>query len=306
MSGGASERTEGYQLTLAQAVPLGTVTLQTLLGRSGIRSMAIKGPAFVALEVRAPRHSNDIDLIVDPARFDDAKHILDRAGWKPWLDGLPDDSHMVHSTTLAHPLWPCTFDAHQRFPGILAPPQEAFEVLWRARAEVSLAHQRVTTVSRPAALIIELLHVLRGAEPSMPGPLSSAFVNALPTPITADERAALTQLIPDLGAAHSLAPAFEVLELTGVATRSEDAELRHEWERFERFGAHGSGWIAALHWRHPARSARDLFHYAWISDEAARRWAGSQGVRYRGRLPLLVTRVRRGARALLRSQGRRS
>ena len=53
-------------LTLAEAVPLGTVYLQRLLVSAGIRSLVIKGPAFVELGVRKPRQSNDIDLMVAP------------------------------------------------------------------------------------------------------------------------------------------------------------------------------------------------------------------------------------------------
>lgn len=45
----------GDPLTMAEAVPLGTVHLQRMLERVGVRSLVIKGPAFVELGVRAPR-----------------------------------------------------------------------------------------------------------------------------------------------------------------------------------------------------------------------------------------------------------
>ena len=38
-------------LTLAEAVPLGTVLLQRLLDDAGIRSLAIKGPALSLIHI---------------------------------------------------------------------------------------------------------------------------------------------------------------------------------------------------------------------------------------------------------------
>ena len=55
-------------LTLAEAVPLGTVLLQRLLDDAGIRSLAIKGPAFVELGVRRPRQSLSLIHISEPTR----------------------------------------------------------------------------------------------------------------------------------------------------------------------------------------------------------------------------------------------
>ena len=65
---------------LAEAVPLGTVLLQRLLDDAGIRSLVIKGPAFVELGVRRPRQSNDIDLLVAPGDRKAATELLTAAG----------------------------------------------------------------------------------------------------------------------------------------------------------------------------------------------------------------------------------
>lgn len=289
-------------LTLGEAVPLCTVMALNLLEMVGIRALAIKGPAFVEIGVRQPRRSNDVDLLVDPEHFGEAEQTLRSADWEPWLKGVISDMETIHSLTFAHPSWPCTLDLHHHFPGILRNSEDAFEVLWADRVRLSLAHQPVLTVSRSHALAIELLHALRGAEPGIRQPMVNAFVNAMPRPLNDGEMAEFVDTIPRLGASRSLGPALEALGLSATAEGAEDPILQSQWNRYERFGSSGSGWIAVLRWRHPVRSARALARYVWLSDDASRRWAQSQGVAYRGRLSVLSIRLRRGAQALMRER----
>lgn len=108
-------------LTLAEAVPLGTVYLQRLLERAGVRSLVIKGPAFAELGVRKPRVSNDIDLLIHQDDRTTATEVLAASGWSiisHWF--LPALDEVIYSTTFRHALFPSTLDLHHRFSGLFA------------------------------------------------------------------------------------------------------------------------------------------------------------------------------------------
>lgn len=103
-------------LTLAEAVPLGTVHLQRLLAAAGVRSLVIKGPAFAEHGVRRPKQSNDIDLLIHPQDREGMTSALVVAGWTSishWFPPALDD--VVYSTTFRHPLFPVTLDLHHHF-----------------------------------------------------------------------------------------------------------------------------------------------------------------------------------------------
>ena len=129
-------------LTLAEAVPLGTVLLQRLLDDAGVRSLVIKGPAFAQLGVRKPKHSNDIDLLVAPEDRTRATEALAQAGWSiisHWFPPALDD--VIYSTTFRHVQFPSTLDLHHHFSGFFA--DDAFDALWCSRSCVAVAHHDV-------------------------------------------------------------------------------------------------------------------------------------------------------------------
>ena len=130
-------------LELVEAVPLGTVHLQRILERAGVRSLVVKGPAFAELGVRTRRRSNDIDLLIHQDDRTAASEALSDAGWSiisHWFPPALDD--IIYSTTFHHPLFPSTLDLHHRFSGLLA-GAEAFDALWEWRTQVVLAQQAI-------------------------------------------------------------------------------------------------------------------------------------------------------------------
>lgn len=289
------------ELTLREAVPLCLVMVQALLGEAGIRNLAIKGPAFVTLQVRPPKQSNDADVLVDPARFHGAVDVLAGSGWAPLLAGMPDDVQGLHSVTLCHPDWPNTLDLHHHFPGILAPAQPAFEALWEGRSEVTMARRPLPTLSRPAALAVEVLHDLRGINRDEASAVAVATIHRMPRPLTGEEADEFVGLAPRLGAAYSLREAlasFGVPVPAASPDGAEDRVQRANWERLEFMGMRGSGWLGLVHWRHPLRSVRALGQHAFLDEVSAQRWAHSQGVTYRGRPRVLLTRIGRALAAL--------
>ena len=152
-------------LTLAEAVPLGTVHLQRLLATAGIRSLVIKGPAFVELGVRKPKQSNDIDLLIHPRDRKGMTTTLVAAGWTSishWFPPALDD--VVYSTTFSHPQFPASVDVHHYFTGVFA-RADGFEVLWERRTEVQIANSRVLTICRAHALLFEALNKFKAVRP---------------------------------------------------------------------------------------------------------------------------------------------
>ena len=193
-------------LTLAEAVPLGTVLLQRLLDDAGIRSLVIKGPAFVELGVRRPKHSNDIDLLVAPEDRTAASEALAQAGWSiisHWFPPALDD--IIYSTTFRHPQFPSTLDLHHHFSGFFA--GDAFEALWRSRTCVAVAHHDVVTVGREHALIIEGLNAIKMLEEGSRAEAADRVVRAV-TDVDVDAVAAAAESV---GARHTAAPLITVL-----------------------------------------------------------------------------------------------
>lgn len=273
-------------LSVAEAVPLGTVHLQQLLERVGVRSLVLKGPAFVALGVRAPRQSNDIDLLVHQDDRARATEALTDAGWSiisHWFPPALDD--IIYSTTLRHPLFPVTLDLHHRFSGLLA-GAAAFDALWEQRTLVTLAQQVVTTVGREHALIIEALNATKviayerraGAAVRVAEQVEDVDVGQ----VTAAARS--------VGARHTAAPLIKALG--GGAPADPAPPGYHRWrERGSR--STGRHLMADIVRRAPIHIPRVIWQQLTLDPDIARFWAHAHGVEYRGRWQILWLRARR-------------
>lgn len=295
---GGAEGSASRSITLGEGVPLCQATVAALLEMAGIRALAIKGPAFGALQVRPVFQSNDADVVVDPAHFGRAVETLEQAGWGMWVESFLVDPDALHSLTLTNVSWPCTLDVHRYFPGMLGLPQQSFEALWESRREVELAHRCVATAGRPAAFAIEVLHAVRGLRPDRRDAVVAHVLEAAPRPVTRDEQRAIAALAPQVGASRTLAPLFERLGVSAPALGPEDPRLVRQWKRYERFGSAGSGWIPLLNWRHPVRLVHAMGRYVWPTEKDARRWAQSQAVPFTTRADVLWMRLRHGVRTL--------
>lgn len=193
-------------LTLAEAVPLGTVHLQRLLAAAGIRSLVIKGPAFVELGVRKARQSNDIDLLVAPGDRDVAIRAVVAGGWSglsPWYPRTLDD--VTYSMTFCHPQFPVTVDLHHHFAGLLSP--DAFDVLWRRRGTVDIAHREVQVPHRTDAFVIEALNALKSRLPGQWASVAERVIEHAGD-VSADDVVGAAQ---SLGAMETASPVIEAL-----------------------------------------------------------------------------------------------
>lgn len=273
-------------LTLAEAVPLGTVHLQRLLERAGVRCLVIKGPAFAELGVRRPRVSHDIDLLIHQDDRTTATAALAASGWSIisyWFPPAMDD--IIYSTTFRTALFPVTLDLHHRFSGLLA-GAAAFDVLWEQRTHVEVGHQLVCTVSREDSLIIEALNATKKLShgdrlTACERVVAVADAVDLDRVLVAAER---------LGARHTAAPLIRALG--GPDPQNGPPPGYKRWvDRGARTG--GVELFVDLMRRAPSHIPRVLWQQLTLSPDSARFWADAHGVSYTGRWQILWLRARR-------------
>lgn len=275
----------GIPLTLAEAVPLGTVLLQRLLDDEGIRSLVIKGPAFVELGVRKPKRSNDIDLLVAPEDRTAATEALAQAGWSiisHWFPPALDD--VIYSTTFRHPQFPSTLDLHHHFSGFFA--DDAFEALWRSRSCVAVAHHGVMTVGREHALIIEGLNAIKLLEDGSRAE-AAGRVAAVVTDVDVD---AVAEAAESVGARHTAAPL-----ITALGGGSPSGPPPPGYEQWVQRGARNGDrdLIIDILRRAPGQAPRVVWEQLTLDPYVARFWAHTHGVPYRSPQQILWLRVRR-------------
>lgn len=277
-------------LSRAEAVPLGTVHLQRLLARAGVRSLVIKGPAFVELGVRRPRQSNDVDILVHQDDRTTATEALADAGWSiisHWFPPALDD--IIYSTTFRHPLFPVTLDLHHRFSGLFA-GASAFDALWERRAEVMVAGERVTTVGREHALVIESLNATK----LLPADRRDGAVTKVVEAADEVELTAVETAAESVGARHTAAPL--ITALGGGAPTGPPPAGYDEWvARGARNG--GRELVMDLIRRAPTHIPRVVWQQLTLDPSIARFWAHAHGVTYRSRWQILWLRVRRAVRS---------
>lgn len=276
----------GEPLTVAEAVPLGTVHLQRLLESAAIRSLVIKGPAFVELGVRKPRTSNDIDLLVHQDDRAGATEVLAAAGWSiisHWFPPALDD--IIYSTTFRHPLFPVTLDLHHRFSGLLA-GSAAFDVLWERRTEVALARQRVVTVGHDDALIIEGLNAIKLLPNSGRPKVAQRVIEGVENV----DLARVTAAAESLGARHTAGPVIAAL-----GGNPPKALPPPGYQRWLVRGDRNRNRDLALDLlkRAPMHIPRVIYQQLTLDQEVARFWAHANSVPYRSRWQVLALRVSR-------------
>lgn len=198
----------------------------------GIRVLSIKGAVLSEQGLREHRPPSDVDILVEPLRFDDLVAVLRTAGWRD-RDGkvlvpLPDSGTVLapHARTLEHPEWPCQLDLHRYYPGFLRPAPVVFEHLWDARVEVSIAHSRCVVPAPTDHWLLAALHALRSGDDDQLGELEAAAAR-----VFAGRRRDLQARAEVLGAVGPLLDALE--RLTGTRPDVPDTEraLLTAWQR---------------------------------------------------------------------------
>lgn len=172
----------------------------------GIRTLLIKGRMLSDDGLRAVRVSADVDLLVEPTRFDEYCDAVLSAGWEEFPSTFASAHFTLHSRSFRKAGWPNSFDVHSEYPGFLRPPAEVFDALWQTRRTASFAHQECPVPSRVAGAMILALHSLRGTAEQARH--HDELVGVLAVTFTDAERAELAALATVTGATPALADAL--------------------------------------------------------------------------------------------------
>ena len=230
----------------------------------GTRALLIKGRALADDGLRAPRTSADVDLLVEPDRFDDYCAAVLAAGWEEFPPTFASSHFILHSRSFRKVGWPNSFDVHSEYPGFLRGPSNAFNALWESRRMLTFAHRDCPAPSRAANALILALHSLRGAREQPRHQDELAHVSAIT--FTDTERDELAELA---AATEASLPLRKVLAGWGVDVEP-DAAL--------------SGSAAAREWQRKTTETEGLV-VSWILLLARAPWRSKPGIVLRALWP---------------------
>lgn len=250
-------------LRLDEADELAAAWVFALAERRGIRALLIKGPALHLHGLRDERVSADVDLLVEPARFDELCQAIAESGWTKRPSGFLGELTTVHSVTFLRDGWPCDLDVHSFFPGFLADPAVVFEALWRHRWALPLAHHDCLALDKVSGALVLGLHSLRGA--TIQARHLDELEQLVRTPFTDEERADLCALARETGCVATLET---VLPRLGVHVEPTAEELAspglRDWRERVTAGSHGSYfWMLALRKSRWSKRPRILWRAVW-------------------------------------------
>jgi hypothetical protein len=150
------------QLRFDEAIELCTAWMVQQARARGIRLLVLKGRALSNQGLREPHESSDVDVLIEPGRFDDFVQTMKDAEWGEFVDSFASAIFTTHSITLNREGWPNSIDVHREWPGMFRPADEVFELLWSRRDSLRFAHRAVDVPDRTSNLLINALHSLRG------------------------------------------------------------------------------------------------------------------------------------------------
>ncbi|MDI3213836.1 nucleotidyltransferase family protein [Arthrobacter sp. AL12] len=240
-----------------EAVLLATALVDFVAASAGLPVLFIKGPGATLMGLRENHVSADVDVLIRPEQLERMLNLLHGRGWQERPTGFAIVSQYLHSRTLYHPQWNCDIDVHSRFPGMEAPPDIAFDTLWRDRQYLVMAARNIAVPSVPAAVIFQALHSLRAMDDPRHQREYTGLLQRVDTTLHRD----IVELSVELKATSALQPLLEELGADGLPTR--DEEVSAEWRY--RTSAHvpGTALLIALMespWRSKPRVfARGIF-----------------------------------------------
>lgn len=275
-----------------EAVLLATALVDYVAASANLPVLFIKGPGANMMGLRENHVSADVDALVRP---EDLKRMVELLGARGWLErpsGAAVVRRYLHSRTLYHPQWNSDIDVHDRFPGMEAPPERAFDTLWRDRQYLIMATRSVPVPSVAAAIIFQALHSLRAIEE----PRHQREYSGLLQRVDATMHQDILLLSMELRATAALKPLLDDLGIAGLPDRQAAASA--EWRHRTSVQGTGMAYLVALSesdWRaKPRVLARAVWPSRQILQEQDLRLDGSIA----GLLRAHLARWRRGALGL--------
>jgi hypothetical protein len=144
---------------LAVRLLLGRAAVQVIAADVGADLLHIKGNAVDSALRPRDAPGTDIDVMVRPTHVARLHDALLRHGWvvySSFLYGSP----FGHAQTYRHTDWGY-LDLHRMFPGIRLDPEQAFDELWRDRAERDFAGTLAAVPSSTAQAVLLVLNDVR-------------------------------------------------------------------------------------------------------------------------------------------------
>ncbi len=138
-----------------------TAAVARLAAVDGIRLLVIKGVVATEYDLRRPRASSDVDVMVAPDDFEAFVSTLEERGWVKRAHDPDTDTFPLHSVSVYHPNWAADIDVHFRYPGLEAPPAELFDLLWSQRTTFWCGSQPVLIPGLADAITIGAVHAIR-------------------------------------------------------------------------------------------------------------------------------------------------
>lgn len=256
----------GERLTGGEAMALLYVLTADVARRAGTRSLAIKGSVLGEQELRAPRVSADIDVLLHPDDIERFADAMVAAGWRRAPTSSVPKFLDHHSVNLLNDHWPMGIDAHVYFPGFLAPATEVFEVLWERRTSLVQAGRPVPCTDVCGSAAIAALHHLRAPAKPENQAAFEALVERAGRVLTPALRVELAELAERTGAVRTLEPFFDRLGIEATPTHPAEESGFERWRTATTTHGH-LAWIAAMRQR-PVRAWPAYVWHALLLDAA--------------------------------------
>lgn len=220
------------ELTLVsrgEALPLAYALTARVAADARVRLLAIKGMVLAHHQLREPRLSADVDVLVHPRDVEAFVSAMLALGWARVPSATSPSLRRPHAVNLCHAHWPLGIDVHLHFPGFLAPDAEVFEELWRRRTRLALAHQPVWATDATSSAAIAGLHHLRNANSPRDAVALEALVAKARKRFADADLDDLSTLATATGASRSLAPLLERLGAPPAAPHPAEADELESW-----------------------------------------------------------------------------
>jgi hypothetical protein len=247
-------------LDLGEAVALLHPLVARMAECSDIRMLLIKGPIAVRQQLRLERPSVDVDVLVDPSRFEDMQQLLRDNGWRIEVPCTGPHIMPFHSKAYRHDNWPCEIDVHDRFPGFLADPQVVFEALWSLRTTATIAGHEVPCPDLLGHAAIVALHALRDPLFERSQQDLAYMAETLNERLDGTQKRELSELAAATGAVDTLRPFLDAVGAQRLGDGSARTDDLQAWQiRTSSSGVKSVSYLYQLH-RTPLRR---LFPFLW-------------------------------------------
>jgi hypothetical protein len=288
-----------HALTLDESVHLAYPLMARIAAEAGVRALAIKGPVAALQGLRAARPSVDVDLLVEPAGYDDLRAALERLGWHDGFVYETPGMTWNHSVVHRHPRWACEIDVHHWFPGLLADPSTVFDLMWSRRVDVELAGAPVAAPDPVGHASILALHLLRDSATDRAQSELRHLAERLGGSWDAARIEDLGHFAADVGASEPLGPFLDLMGAPRVASTVPLAVSVESWRmRSEAETREVLPWLVELRARPWRRRPAFLLRAVWLDDEHFVAWDPAMEPTRRNLMRARWHRLRRAFSAL--------